>query len=127
MSDWTKDPITEEMGSQKLELSALLMRALKDAPQNVELVSINYCLSEAARKNDKRPAYIEFYCPDQWVVNLVKNQKLLDGFIALRVSREYLESYMKERKDGAEDMGRTLEASGETVSGESSESSLQPS
>ena len=92
--------IEPEEGGNKMELYALVYAALLKKAQEIELIPINYSLSTAARQNAKRPAKIEFYAPDQWVVNLTKNEKLLDGFIAMRIPREFIQEHLMNQQLG---------------------------
>lgn len=94
------DYIEPEEGGDKLELGVMLLHALKEIPSQLEMIPMSYCLRGAARKNDKRPAYMEVYVPDPWVVNLTKNQKLLDGYVAVRIPREFIQTHLADRQLG---------------------------
>lgn len=85
-----------------MELAALVSGAIANAPKQIEFLPVNAVLLEGARQNDKRPAWIKISVPDAWVVNLMKNEKLLDGFIMVKVEREFIDSWWAKPADPAE-------------------------
>ena len=76
--------------SVKMELASLVSGAITNAPKQIEFLPVNAVLLEGVRQNDKRPAWIKISVPDAWVVNLMKNEKLLDGFIMVKIEREFI-------------------------------------
>jgi len=69
----------------------LIQVALKNYQPDVEVVSAYESFSSAARQNDKRPAKLELFVPDEWVVNMTKNPKLSDAYLVVRLPREVLD------------------------------------
>ena len=81
--------------SAKMELAALLSAAIRNAPESCDFLPVNAVLVDGARQNDKRPAWIRISVPDSWVVNLMKNEKLLDGYVLARVEREFVDTFFE--------------------------------
>lgn len=94
------EDIEVEDHSSKMQLAYLVYEAIKQIPQDLEIIPINYTFAEAARKNDKRPAYLKFWVPDEWVINFTNNKKLLDGYVAIRVPRKFVEESLEEDNYG---------------------------
>lgn len=53
-------------------------------------------VNEISRKNDKRLASMQFFCPDEWTVNFRGNPKLKDSFVVIRIPKEFVEEYKNE-------------------------------
>lgn len=83
----------------KMEVAGLITAVIKDDPKEVEFLPLNQVMMEGVRQNDKRPAWIKAAVPDGWVVNLMKNEKLLDGFILVRIGREFIDKYLNSKKE----------------------------
>lgn len=69
----------------------LIQFALKNYNGEVEIGSVYDGFSSAARQNEKRPAKLELFVPDDWVVNLTKNPKLSDAYLVMRIPREVVD------------------------------------
>lgn len=110
--------------SQKMELAELLVSVIQKEPKEIQFLPLNQVLIEGVRQNDKRPAWIKAAVPDGWVVNLMKNEKLTDGFILAKVSREFIEQHMKGKEESDESRKSGEEISSGSVCGEASEGSL---
>ena len=112
--------------SQKMELAALLSAVIRDDPKAVEFLPLNETFIEGVRQNEKRPAWFKSMCPDGWIVNLMKNQKLLDGFVLVRVDREFIEQWLKNtEQEKANESKQNPEPSGSgELCSESGEGSL---
>ena len=87
--------------SVKMDLSALLLSVITNAPAAVELLPVNATVIDGARQNDRRPAWLRFGVPDGWAVNLLKNEKLVDGYILCRVDREFINAFSLARGEAA--------------------------
>lgn len=116
--------------SAKMELAALLSAAIRNAPESCDFLPVNAVLVDGARQNDKRPAWIRISVPDSWVVNLMKNEKLLDGFVLARVEREFVDTFfedqnLKETSDGSVEHSEP-EVDGSAGSGDAEESAELP-
>ena len=85
------------------ETHAMLRTVLSENPEEVSLHAL--VVNEYARKNDKRPAKLGLFVEDDWVVNIVKNEKLRDFMCMVRVDGAIIDAYVKrieeERKNGA--------------------------
>lgn len=101
--------------SAKMEVAELLTNVIRDDPKEVEFLPLNQVMIEGVRQNDKRPAWVKASVPDSWVVNLMKNEKLLDGFILARVSREFIDKFIASKKERSDESTVNPEQS---VSGE---------
>lgn len=77
-----------------LELLKLVEKALKDDTEGTQALFMNQWTVDAVRSNDKRPAKVEFYCPDDWVKNLTGNGKLKDVFVVVRVDRGFVDKHI---------------------------------
>jgi hypothetical protein len=68
-----------------------LAYALDKYPERVELVPLAELVTESARKNDKRPAYVKLSVPDDVVKNLRGKAGEHDLVLLVRVPKEVLE------------------------------------
>lgn len=110
--------------SQKMELAELIVSVIQKDPKEIDFLPLNQVLIEGVRQNDKRPAWIKAAVPDGWVVNLMKNEKLTDGFIVAKVSREFIEQHMKGKEIANESRESGEEISSGVVCSEAGEGSL---
>ena len=85
-----------------MELASLVSGAITNAPKQIEFLPVNAVLLEGVRQNDKRPAWIKISVPDAWVVNLMKNEKLLEGFLMVKVVREFIDSWWAKPAESTE-------------------------
>jgi hypothetical protein len=74
------------------DLAFLLGRAVKDLPPGLEFLPMNTVITDGARINAKRHAWLKFHCPDGWVLNMRGNEKLRDLYVTTRIPREYVEA-----------------------------------
>ena len=65
--------------------------ALEKYPERVEMVEIHQLVTESARKNDKRPAYVKLAVPDDMVKGLRGRPEETDLVLLVRVPRAVLE------------------------------------
>jgi hypothetical protein len=77
----------------KLFVHRLLKWAIKDDEPGYEALSVNNLLTDGARKNDKRAAWMRVHCPDNWVLNIGGDEKLRDVYLLLRVPREVVDQW----------------------------------
>lgn len=89
------------MSDTKLLAHHLMKWVLEREEMDYEVLSLNNLVSDTARKNDKRNAYMKFVCPDSWISNVSGDTKLVDAYLAIRVPRELLDSWMNARIDAA--------------------------
>lgn len=87
------------------DIKDYLRLALKDAEVEVQpLVGImreplsGLVITDYARQNEKRPASMTFYVPDDWVKNFKGNDKLKDSYVVTRIPREFAEKYREENE-----------------------------
>jgi hypothetical protein len=66
----------------------LLSYALETYPDRVEIAPVDQLILEAARRNDKRPAYLKLAVPDEVVKQLRGPRQGHDLVFLLRVPRE---------------------------------------
>jgi hypothetical protein len=72
------------------ELNRTLAFALERYPEQVEAVPIRELLLDAARQNDRRPAYVKLAVPDE-VVKSVRGAAGGDLVLLVRLPKEVLE------------------------------------
>ena len=65
--------------------AGVLARALGNPDAPIELAPL---VVEAARKNDKRQAYMKFAVDDGWVKNLTGVKDFVDVYLVVRIPRE---------------------------------------
>jgi len=82
--------------SETITYAALLSRALEDSETPLEMIGPNR-ITNLARQNDKRPAYIQYSVPDEWVKNLVGTPEFADAYILIKIPREHFPSSGKEQ------------------------------
>jgi hypothetical protein len=68
-----------------------LAYALEKYPERVELVPIEQLVTDSARQNAKRPAYVTLAVPDEVVKSLKGNRDDRDLVLLVRVPKEILE------------------------------------
>jgi hypothetical protein len=67
-----------------------LTYALEKYPERVELVPIGELVTDSARQNAKRPAYVTLAVPDEVVKSLKGNRDDRDLVLLVRVPKEIL-------------------------------------
>jgi hypothetical protein len=65
--------------------------ALEKYPERVELVPLEQIVTDSARQNPKRPAYVTLAVPDEVVKSLKRNRETRDLLLLVRVPKEILE------------------------------------
>ena len=65
--------------------------ALEKYPERVELVPIEQLVTDSARQNAKRPAYVTLAVPDEVVKSLKGGQDDRDLVLLVRVPKEIME------------------------------------
>jgi hypothetical protein len=68
-----------------------LAYALEKYPERVEMVPIEQIVTDSARQNPKRPAYVTLAVPDEVVKTLKGNRDDRDLVLLVRVPKEILE------------------------------------
>ena len=68
-----------------------LSYALEKYPERVELVPIEQLVTDSARQNPKRPAYVTLAVPDEVVKSLKGGRENRDLVLLVRVPKEILE------------------------------------
>ena len=68
-----------------------LSYALEKYPERVEMVPIEQIVTDSARQNPKRPAYVTLAVPDEVVKSLKGNREERDLVLLVRVPKEVLE------------------------------------
>jgi hypothetical protein len=68
-----------------------LAYALEKYPERVEMVPIEQIVTDSARQNPKRPAYLTLAVPDEVVKSLKGNRDDRDLVLLVRVPKEILE------------------------------------
>jgi hypothetical protein len=68
-----------------------LAYALEKYPERVEMVPIEQIVTDSARQNPKRPAYVTLAVPDEMVKSLKGNRDDRDLVLLVRVPKEILE------------------------------------
>jgi hypothetical protein len=68
-----------------------LTYALEKYPERVELVPLEQLVTDSARQNAKRPAYVTLSVPDEVVKSLKGNRDDRDLVLLVRVPKEILE------------------------------------
>ena len=106
-----------------MELAALVSGVIKEDPKSCDFLPLNQVYIDGVRQNDKRSAWIKMAVPDGWVLNLRGNEKLTDGFIVMRIDRQFVEKFMKQQKEESDHGSRECgdERSGGSISGEAGE------
>jgi hypothetical protein len=68
-----------------------LVYALEKYPERVELVPVEDLVTDSARQNAKRPAYVTLSVPDEVVKSLKGRREDKDLLLLVRVPKEILE------------------------------------
>jgi hypothetical protein len=68
-----------------------LTYALEKYPERVEVVPIEKLVTDSARQNPKRPAYVTLSVPDEIVKSLKGTRESRDLVLLVRVPKEVLE------------------------------------
>lgn len=63
-------------------------------PQNMDVVPIGVMAPEVSRQNDKRPARLSLYLPDEWAKNLKGSDNLRDIYMMIRIDRERFDRFI---------------------------------
>lgn len=71
----------------------LLAYALKNHENQIESMSQGQCIGSMARQNDKRPANMLLYVPDEWIKNLKGNDVFQDVYLFMRIPREVYDEW----------------------------------
>lgn len=69
----------------------LLLTAIRDHVERLSIFQIDGLLMDAARANDKRPAYLKIATLDSIVQNVRGNDKLRDELLIIRIPREVVD------------------------------------
>lgn len=69
----------------------LIRFALDNYGNEVEISSAYEALAGVSRQNDKRPAKMELFVNDDWVLNLKGNPKLADAYLVVRIPRDVVD------------------------------------
>lgn len=72
-------------------LLKLLLTAIRDHVERLSVFQIGGLLMDAARQNDKRPAYIKVATLDSVVMNLKGSDNLRDEYLFVRIPREVVD------------------------------------
>ena len=70
-----------------------LAYALEKYPERVEMVPIEQIVTDSARQNPRRPAYVTLAVPDEVVKSLKGNRDDRDLVLLVRVPKEILERW----------------------------------
>jgi hypothetical protein len=68
-----------------------LIYALEKYPERVEMVPLEQLVTDSARQNAKRPAYVTLSVPDEVVKSLKGRREERDLLLLVRVPKEILE------------------------------------
>lgn len=91
-----------------IEVASMISNCIKNASkgEELEIVIVNGLTTEMARQNDRRPAYMKYFVPDEWVKNYAGIDNLKDIYVGIRVPREsflkYLDRVEEEKLYGGE-------------------------
>lgn len=80
------------------QLAHVLVVALRDNIEKLEAMSLGIMMPNTdyvVRQNDKRPAKISLFIPDDWAMNIKNNPKLQDAYVFMRIPREVVEVALK--------------------------------
>lgn len=103
----------------KMTWLEIMNYVIHEGMQDMEWVLSNNLIRDAARENDKRPAFITLYVPDDWVKNAIGMERFRDLFIVTRVPIELVERMrrLKESKaeNGKENMKDSTESSSDAI------------
>lgn len=92
----------------KLELATFLSKALEKIPGDVDLVFMNNVVRDGARKNDKRPAYLSTWVPDEWSLNIFGKPDFRDMYLAVRIPIEFVQDIREQwTKENSKTEGET--------------------
>lgn len=75
----------------QLELTQFLLWALSEKPGDLE--GISWQVVGLARKNEKRPGYVQTFVPDGWVRNIKGDARLLDTYLSIRIPKEVMQEW----------------------------------
>lgn len=93
--------------SFKLMAAQLMNWMLKEWPEEAELLP--FWVTDLARVNSKRPAYVKLSVPDDWVKNIKGNKEgFTDTYIIMRVPRELFQRWTREQRGTALDKAVTI-------------------
>jgi hypothetical protein len=80
-----------EIGAGLRAVLSALAFALDKYPDRVDVLPLARLVTESARKNDKRPAFVKLSVPDEWVKMVRGKEPEQDLMLLVRVPREVLE------------------------------------
>lgn len=69
-------------------ISKILSFALENYPERIEIAPVEKLLTDSARQNQKRPAYIKLAVPDQIVQALRGPQNAADRIFLVRLPKD---------------------------------------
>lgn len=82
---------SREAIENRFDLRQLLTRAMAQHSGRLSLFSIEGLLMDAARQNEKRPAYIKIATTDSVVKNLYGDPRFLDSYLMVRIPRDVVD------------------------------------
>ena len=80
-------------GSEDITIGEFLANALSDPESGSFLVDMRN-VADVSRQNDKRPAYIKFWVPDDYVKNLEGNEEKRGYHFYVYVPREWVDAHI---------------------------------
>lgn len=83
-------------------IASLLLAAVTKHLKKLQLYHANHLITDMARKNDKRPAYIQMGVLDDVVKNIGGDPKLLDEYILVRIPADVRDSEIAEALEALE-------------------------
>lgn len=69
----------------------VLISALQDPIESGVYVINDDALVSCARQNEKRPAYVQFACPDEFVKNITGGELRTDYYFFIRLPASYVD------------------------------------
>lgn len=94
-----------------------------------EMWPIPFTLGDAARGNDKRPAFVKLFVPDSWAMNIKGEKPLLDTYVAIRIPGHLMAEWKRvsgqaKQKESEERTENVEVAGGSDSGGESGQGSV---
>lgn len=84
-----------------MRLVGPLVYAMQSHPEKLSGWSLGQLIPDSSyvsRKNDKRPAKLEMFIPDEVAMNILGKESLQDAYIFLRIPREVIQQHDRESK-----------------------------
>jgi len=75
------------------EMYGLLRYAIKTFPWDLQIGLTNVTTFDYGRKNDKRPAYIKQFVPDDWVKNMTGDTGKTNLYLTIMIPRDIVNRY----------------------------------